>query len=670
MNDQMAPYRDRTTAVVITTAMLTFISFWRAAAVVLCDISSTAYYVCGIAEQAIGKAAPWFIALVMVIAYALRTVYIESCAMFVRAGVYRVVKEAMGGTMAKLSVSALIFDYVLTGPISAVCAGTYLMGFINDILSLLGFGAWAIPPTSGSVVFAIIVTLYFWRKNVIGIEESSGKALRIMSVTAAMVAILLLWSAVSLILDPKPLPPITPVVTPEAWGWLNGIPWLKTIGIVGILIAIGHSILAMSGEETLAQVYREIAKPKLLNMKRAAFIMFVFSFMFTAVVSLLAVMIIPDDVRANFYDNMIAGLVMYLQGPLILRLIFQGVVVLVGAAILSGAVNTAIIGSNSVLCRVAEDGVLAGWFRQPHKRYGTTYRIVTMIAAVQILTIVLSWGNIYLLGEAYAFGVIWSFTTQTLAVFILRFKDKTPREYKVPLNIKLFGIEIPVGIGVVFLALFFIAVANVLTKTVATKWGSAFTLAFFAILVLSELHNKHIRKVQADKHEKVNLRFEGELTPERCGCKKKNCVLVAVRDPLSLYHLKVTLGRVDPRTTDVIVLTIERMPIVSLPGGEGKVEELPHDDQLLLTNVVALAEKHGTHVIPLVVPAKDATFAMAKVAFELGASEIVVGKSEQVAPEVQLERLAIAWGYLAAETGRRITVRIAWPKHELKYELS
>ena len=43
--------------------------------------------------------------------------------MFVRGGVYRVVKEAMGGTLAKLSVSALLFDYVLTGPISGVSAG-------------------------------------------------------------------------------------------------------------------------------------------------------------------------------------------------------------------------------------------------------------------------------------------------------------------------------------------------------------------------------------------------------------------------------------------------------------------------------------------------------------------------------------------------------------------
>src|SRR4029077_7900987 len=97
----------------VTTAMLSFISFWRAAAIVLCDLASTAYYIGGISEQAIGKAAPWFILGVMLFSYAVRSVYVESCTMFTRGGVYKVVKGAIGGNLAKLSVSALMFDYVL-----------------------------------------------------------------------------------------------------------------------------------------------------------------------------------------------------------------------------------------------------------------------------------------------------------------------------------------------------------------------------------------------------------------------------------------------------------------------------------------------------------------------------------------------------------------------------
>src|SRR5207245_4436637 len=110
------PQKPAPKVVVATTVMLSFISFWRAAAIVLNDLGSSAYYAGGIAERAIGPAAPWFILGVMLFSYAVRAVYIESCAMFTRGGVYRVVKEAMGGTLAKLSVSPLPFDYTLTAP--------------------------------------------------------------------------------------------------------------------------------------------------------------------------------------------------------------------------------------------------------------------------------------------------------------------------------------------------------------------------------------------------------------------------------------------------------------------------------------------------------------------------------------------------------------------------
>ena len=107
---------------------------------------------------------------------------------------------------------------------------------------------------------------------------------------------------------------------------------------------------------------------------------------------------------------------MYEYGPLLLRLAFRAFVVVVGFLILSGAVNTAIIGSNGVLNRISEDGVLTDWFRQPHPRFGTTYRIVNLVVILQIFTILVSRGNVYLLGEAYAFGVIWSFTFNSLAM--------------------------------------------------------------------------------------------------------------------------------------------------------------------------------------------------------------------------------------------------------------
>ena len=161
--------------IVVSSVMFTFISYWRTAAVVLCDLASTAYYIGGIVESAIGPAAPWFILAVMLFSYAVRSIYIESCSLFVRGGVYRVVKEAMGGFLAKLSVSALMFDYILTGPISGVSAGQYIMGLLLDSLAILnpalGARATRRPTTSAAGArwsSPALITLYFFRQNIAG----------------------------------------------------------------------------------------------------------------------------------------------------------------------------------------------------------------------------------------------------------------------------------------------------------------------------------------------------------------------------------------------------------------------------------------------------------------------------------------------------------------------
>src|ERR1700684_2031881 len=411
---------------VATTAMLAFISFWRAAAIVLNDLASSAYYAGGEAEQFIGKTAPGFILGIMLFSYAVRGIYVESCSMFVRGGVYRVVKEALGGTLAKFSVSALMFDYVLTGPISGVSAGQYLVGVINELFHHAGTTL-HLNVNGTAATVAIIITLYFWWENIKGVPESSGKALRIMQLTTIMVVVLISWCFYTLwVRSGWSLPPLPNAQNMKldhgSLGWLDRYQWAHTITLLIIFVGLGHSVLAMSGEESLAQVYREIEHPKLKNLKKAGLVIFIYSLVFTSLVSFFAVMIIPDSVRGNFTENLIGGLAMHLVGSFPVRLSFHVFVVVVGTLILAGAVNTAIVGSNGVLNRVSEDGVLSSWFRKPHQRFGTTYRLINLIILLQVITIIISRGNVIVLGEAYAFGVVWSFVFNALAVTVLRYK--------------------------------------------------------------------------------------------------------------------------------------------------------------------------------------------------------------------------------------------------------
>jgi amino acid transporter/nucleotide-binding universal stress UspA family protein len=631
--------------VVATTAMLTFISFWRAASIVLADLGSSAFYAGGIAEEAIGKSAPWLILAVMLFSLCVRVVYIESSCMFVRGGVYRVVKEAMGGTLAKISVAALVFDFTLTAPISGVSAGQYVVALLNEAANLIGFQA-HIDRDYGAACFAILAILYFWRKNLIGIEESSSKSMIIMKIASVMVVIMIVWGAVTLFIKPGSLPPPpTPehfTFSDEALGWLQGTS-LPTLPLLVLLIGFGHSILALSGEETLAQVYREIAHPKLQNLKRAAITIFVFSATFTPLVSFLAVALIPDTDRPHFYDNLISGVSMYLAGPYHLRLLFQMFVVFVGIIMLAGAVNTAIIGSNGVLNRLSEDGVMADWFRQPHRKYGTTYRLLNLIVALQILVVIISRGNVFLLGEAYAFGVIWSFSMNALSTLILRFKRPEAREWKVPLNLRLGKREIPVGLGLVTLILFATAVTNLFTKKVSTMSGLAFTGGLYLVFLASEHLSRSKRRGGNKELEKFLLETKSTISTEEVGVRPGN-VLVAVRDYRSLQPLMKTLEKTNTKHQDLVAVTARRVAAVN-PGQHQLASDQIFTDyeQLLFSKVVAMAEKSGKTVELLVVPGNDPISVIVQTALRLESSKIVTGASNKMTIAEQARRTGEAW---------------------------
>ena len=657
---------------VATTALLSFISFWRAAAIVLNDLASSAYYAGGEAEGYIGKAAPWFILGIMLFSYCVRAIYVESCSMFVRGGVYRVVKEAMGGTLAKFSVSALMFDYILTGPISGVSAGQYIVGLFNETFDYIHFPL-HISPGAGAAFFAILVTVYFWWYNIKGVPESSQKAMRIMQFTTVMVVILIAWCLYTISLRHPALPPLPHPknlkLEPNAMGWLYGVHFAHFAGLIAVFIGLGHSVLAMSGEESLAQVYREIESPKLPNLKKTGLVIFIYSLVFTSLVSFFAVMIIPDGVRQNYLENLIGGLAMNLEGPFFLRLVFHAFVVVVGTLILAGAVNTAIVGSNGVLNRVSEDGVLADWFRQPHRRFGTSHRIINIIAALQIITIIISRGDVTFLANLYAFGVIWSFAMKGMAVLVLRYTHPGDREYRVPLNFKVFGVEIPLGLGLITLVLLAIAVINLFTKVDATIAGVTFSILLFIVFTISEKVT-HRGRGNA-KHVEVDqfhLEMESELTPAAVGVRPGN-ILVPVSNIHSLYHLGNVLDRVKPGRRDVVILHVRLLRRSASGEYELEAEQLFGGiEQQLFSQALSMAEKRGKSIRLAVVAANDLAEGILRAATSLQSSTIVFGHSSRESTEEQARQVGEAWEKLG-ETKPQFNLEIHMPNGDKLYKV-
>jgi amino acid transporter len=498
-----------------------------------------------------------------------------------------------------------------------------------------------------SAVFAAAVTIYYWWQNVKGIEESSEKALQVMQITTIMVVILLVWGVYSAFIKGGHLPPPPTVqnlkFSDDALGFLRGTKLVPLLGVFGILMAFGHSLLAMSGEESLAQVNREIEHPKLRNLKRAAIVIAIYSLIFTGGGTILAYMLIPLKDHMLYQDNLIAGLAMNLVGPMFLRIGFRIFVVVVGFLILSGAINTSMIGSTGVLMRVAEDGVLTDWFRKPHQRFGTSYRIVNLVFILQMTTIIFSRGNIIILGEAYAFGVIWSFTFNSLAMLVLRWKYHGERGWKVPPNITIGKTEIPLGLISVFLVLLSTALVNLATKSVATVSGIVFAAAFFVIFSVSERRNLKKHAITA-RQMKDHFQMEHQDTVSReSAALRPGGVMVTMRDVANPVALKWTLGRTNTDEKDVVVISVRMMGVGGPEFLSPEQQSFSEHEQMVFTKAVSVAESFGKKVSLLVVPAGDVFAALAQGANSLEMDTVVSGVSTSMTAEDQAFRMGQAW---------------------------
>jgi amino acid transporter len=487
-----------------------------------------------------------------------------------------------------------------------------------------------------------------------------------MQLTTVMVVILISWCLYTLYVRTGwHLPPFPNAgnmkLDKASLGWLNRYQWAHMITAVAVIVGLGHSVLAMSGEESLAQVYREIEHPKLPNLKKAALVIFIYSMIFTSMVSFFAVMIIPDNVRPTFTENLIGGLSMHLAGNFTVKLAFHVFVVVVGTLILAGAVNTAIVGSNGVLNRVSEDGVLSDWFRQPHPRFGTSHRIVNMIVIFQIVTIVISRGDVTFLANLYAFGVIWSFSMKGIAVLVLRYTHPQDREYRVPLNPVLFGREIPIGLGLITLVLLAIAIVNLFTKPEATIAGLTFSALLFTVFELSE---RQVRKRQAGvshvELDQFNLAPEAELTPTSVGVAPGN-ILVPVSTYYALYHLEAVLRRVRSHDAEVVVLHVRMLR----RAASGEYDLAPDQlfstiEQLLFTKVLAVAEKEGKPVRLAVAAANDLWEGILRTAANLESSSVVSGSSSKMPVTEQARDIGLAWERMP-EPRPRVALEIFTP---------
>jgi len=309
--------------------------------------------------------------------------------------------------------------------------------------------------------------------------------------------------------------------------------------------------------------------------------------------------------------------------------------------------------------------VLTDWFRKPHPRFGTSHRIVNLVFLLQMFTIVASRGNIIMLGEAYAFGVIWSFTFNNLAMLVLRWKYHGERGWKVPPNLRIGKIEIPIGLLSVFLVLLSIAIVNLFTKSIATVSGIIFAAAFFVIFSFSERQNLRKHALTA-RQMKDHFQLEHQDTVSRESVAiRSGGVMVTMRDVANPVALKWTLGRTNTDERDVVVISVRMMGVGGPEYLSAEQQSFSEHEQMVFTKAVSVAESFGKKVSLLVVPAGDVFAALAQGANSLEVDSVVSGVSSSMSVEDQAFHMGQAWEALP-EPKRQFNFYVIAPSGETK----
>jgi nucleotide-binding universal stress UspA family protein len=294
--------------------------------------------------------------------------------------------------------------------------------------------------------------------------------------------------------------------------------------------------------------------------------------------------------------------------------------------------------------------------------------VLLLIIGLQLFTIVASRGNMYLLGEAYAFGVVWSFVFKAAAMVVLRFKDRSPREFKVPLNVRVRGVELPVGVGLVFLVLAAAALLNLLTKEVATIAGSAFTAVFLSVFIISERYHEKRRGSAAHRHvEQFNQQTVDEVSAGALRLTRPFRKLVAIRSPQNLFMLEKALSETDPDNTDVVVMTAR---VIRRGDTAATRFDLDQYDRELMTAVVTRAEKAGKPVQPLILATNNPLYAVINTARDIGAQEVVLGTSNVYTADEQVDQIAFYWIDLHGGQPRPLTVRLLSQSRDISFDLA
>ncbi len=577
---------------------------------VLVQLGAVGVFAAGVAARDAGAAAPWYVLAAVLVGFAVRGVDLEASALFLPGGAYGAARHAFGRPTAIVAASLLLLDDVLLGVLAAGAAGHALTGR-DDPAVVVGV--------------CLIGVVWWWCRQ--------GRTIAIPTTTRV------LWTAVAVVALTIAVGAVSAAWHPHARAAVAALPFTSPASLrLAGLTAFAGVLFVVGSPDAFTRAIGEFPPPRVARARRALAVVNAWALFVTLGLSLLFVALVPAGRNlGRWADAPLMAVALFSGVPRALTLPLGVAAECAAAALLAWAVYGGTLSAQRLLLRLAEDGIVPRSMRELHERFGTPSRLIDIAALTQVAVLIAVSGQVAWLARVYGIVIAGSLLLKVAALVRLRALRLEPRAFRVPLNVRIAGRELPLGLLAVGTAVGVPALWLTLTADGAAVTGVGLVAATAAVLIASEraAHEPEDHDGPADDVELLHATVGAEHLQVAPGS-----LLVPVRKPGALAPLAGALRAAGTR--EVVVMTVR---LAGVDASEERLlsVELTDDERRLFLGAALMAERQGRVVRLLIVPARGVFDAVAATAARLRVSDIHVGESETLAADDQARRLGDAW---------------------------
>ncbi len=626
------PPRHRIRVVLSSTAILPFITVWKAAALAIAQLGVAAFFIAGVTRSTLGDSAGWFVLSATVFAVFVRAIDIESWALLAPGGLISRAREAFGPRAARVAAAATLVERLLISALAAVVAGHYVAGVAVTAIAGWRFRG-LVRSEDLAAVLAVGAIGFLWLRVRIGRDLDRDTTARGVWTGVGILTISMVWGVITVVRDGAvPLATFASLPPPiDVTGW----PLINTT--LACLVGFALTVPAVGGGEALAKAANEFPPPRVHALRRTAVLTLVFGLAVTTLGTFLIVLLVPTAEQAQWIDAPLAGLAQHLAGPGWVRDVMAVALACAAVVVLLPTASVALTDAERMLHRSSADGTLPGDLATLHTRFGTPARAIDVTAAAIILVILASSGRVSWLARGYGIAIAVPLFLTTAALIRLRRTRRDLPLFRMPGTLRLGGRELPLGL----LAPALIVTGSAATLVLTGDGPSVAAIALVGSLALWFTMAGRDRPATpgAVEQDPFDLLPSAELSLDHIDARPGN-VLVSVRNPRALHHVVAALQAAGDR--DVVVTTARLLDVDV--GGEAANEGVPTGyERQLLSEVVAVAERLRRPVRLLIVPARNVADAIVATVIRLRSSEVYVGESSTLSAADQARLLGEAW---------------------------